>query len=401
MAGAGLRYFSWLMAAAILGTACSSPQKETRFERSPAFFSGDSVKPSGTSRLRVMSYNVENLFDAKHDEGKLDYEFLPKGHPEKVADCQKKTRPEDVRACLEKDWNEERVNLKLSQIKAVVDSVPGERPDFLGLIEVENEAVVARLAQVLGFKNWLVTDSPDERGIDVALLYNAGKDYSLEVSRFHRLHDKRLEKPTRDILEATFKILGTGELLTIYVTHWPSQGGPTSTRQAVAESLAKSAGGHIASGGHVLVMGDYNVVDFSDQPSPFLALTQSAAALIDVNLRYRAQAKDLRLDLSELPVGTYFFGPPGISPFAPDMVWSNLDRFFVAPSLLTNKALSVDMTSFRIHAPKMITTQNVYHKGLYTGTVVTGVPKRYNHYTSDPEKAGFSDHFPIYIDLVY
>jgi len=400
---AGFKRFHCIVVAAtaVLWTACATVDKNAPSERGPSSLGGAPTPTTGTARLRVMSYNVENLFDTEHDEGKFDFEFLPKGHPAKIADCQKNQKPQQVNECLEKDWNEERLNLKLAQIKAVVDAVPDQRPDFLALIEVENEAVVSRLAKTLGFKSWLVTDSPDERGIDVALLYNDGQKYSLKESRFHRLKDPRLEKPTRDILEASFQIDGSAQLLTLFVTHWPSQGGPTLTRQAAAETLAKLAAGQIASGRHVAVMGDYNVVDFSDQPSPFIALTQTLASLIDITLRHRAQAKALKLDLSALPVGTYFFGPPGASPFAPDMVWNNLDRFFVSPSLLGGKGLSVDLASFRIHAPKMATTRNTYRKGLYAGTVINGVPKRYDHYTSDPEKAGFSDHFPIYIDFVY
>ncbi|MDO9181524.1 MAG: hypothetical protein Q7U04_03905, partial [Bacteriovorax sp.] len=156
--------------------------------------------------LQFMSYNVENLFDTKHDVinhmDKLDWTFLPKGSPGKKEACLGEKNKHHQKECLATDWTEEKLQLKLSQIKEVVTS---ERslPDFLGLVEVENEKVVGQLAKKLGYENFEITQSPDKRGIDVALLYRKSKDIK-KIAKIE--HDVPVDYPTRNILEVQFLI---------------------------------------------------------------------------------------------------------------------------------------------------------------------------------------------------
>ena len=125
--------------------------------------------------LQLMSYNVENLFDAKHDTfknaDKKDWAFLPKDIPGKKEACLREKNRNHRKACLSSDWTEDKVALKISQIAEVI-SKDRTLPDFLGLVEVENARVVAQLGRKLGYDDFEITESPDERGIDVALLYN-------------------------------------------------------------------------------------------------------------------------------------------------------------------------------------------------------------------------------------
>jgi len=120
--------------------------------------------------LQVMSYNVENLFDAQHDEGKNDWTFVPKNTPGKKEACQEEKNKHRRKECMDYDWTEQKLEMKLSQIKDVVTK---ERalPDFLGVVEVENPHVIAMLAKKLGYENFEMTESPDKRGVDVALMY--------------------------------------------------------------------------------------------------------------------------------------------------------------------------------------------------------------------------------------
>src|SRR5690606_38125308 len=93
-------------------------------------------------------------------------------HPEKDRNCRNIPQDNYRRECLETHWTEEKLTLKISQIKRVFDQAVEHRPDIVSLVEVENENVVGQLARALGYSRWLVTESPDRRGVDVALLYN-------------------------------------------------------------------------------------------------------------------------------------------------------------------------------------------------------------------------------------
>src|SRR5262245_41143471 len=79
--------------------------------------------------LQLMSYNVENLFDAVHDEGKEDWEFLPKGTPGKKAFCDSISNATNKKKCNETDWTSEKVDLKIEQIKRVIGARPSA-PDL-------------------------------------------------------------------------------------------------------------------------------------------------------------------------------------------------------------------------------------------------------------------------------
>ena len=105
--------------------------------------------------FRVMCWNVENLFDTHHDSLKNDYEFLPDAL---------------------RHWNYQRYKKKLVNIARVITAV-GEwvPPVLVGLCEVENDNVMRDLTRYSPLKEqgyrYVITHSPDERGIDVALLY--------------------------------------------------------------------------------------------------------------------------------------------------------------------------------------------------------------------------------------
>lgn len=105
--------------------------------------------------FRVMFYNVENLFDAKDDTLKNDQEFLPEA-----------TRK----------WDYYRYKDKINKIARVIISTGKDNiPDLVGLCEVENDSCLLDLIKYSPLREagyrYVMTHSPDERGIDVALLY--------------------------------------------------------------------------------------------------------------------------------------------------------------------------------------------------------------------------------------
>ncbi len=343
--------------------------------------------------IRVMAYNVENLFDTTHDQGKNDYEFLPKNHPEKIKYCQ--TKP-DPKTCLSEDWTQSRFSQKLVQIRNVFAAIPGGFPQIMGLIEIENEKVVKQLASVLGFKGQVTANGPDERGIDVALMYNESAILKFVNANAIRLDPSKLGKPTRDILEVNFKVLTSSgwKDLAIYMNHWPSQNNPVQSRIVAAQILAPIVKSKIATGAHIIVMGDFNTTN-KDSPNPLQILSQTAG-IYDLDTLFRKNAPQAGINLGLVPAGTYFY-PESNSP--PETSWNLLDRFFVSPSLLSRSAVVVDWSSYRIFSHPGVTTSYTYKSGPYAGRIVKGVPFRYNHFTDIPAQAGFSDHFAILVDL--
>ncbi|MBQ6033690.1 MAG: endonuclease, partial [Prevotella sp.] len=159
--------------------------------------------------ITFVELNCENLFDTRHDKLKQDQEYLADG----------------VR-----HWNRHRywdkVNHIAKEIISCGDQAMGwQLPDFVALCEVENDSVMRDLTQRSSLRNagyqYVMTDSPDERGIDVALLYSP---FSFRLLHSHAIRIEPLKKmrPTRDILYATGTLVN-GDTLHVMVVHAPSR----------------------------------------------------------------------------------------------------------------------------------------------------------------------------------
>jgi len=176
------------------------------------FYNCDSIPPNRTTppkdTIRILFYNVENLFDTIDDTAnKNDNDFLPTSW---------------------KRWTPERYYKKLEHIAKVIltldDSI---MPVIIGLAEVENRSVLKDLLSKTGLSSYnyaiIHEESPDHRGIDVALIYNA--DYFQPI-----LHDTiRINFPSKPDLDSTRNILYVQGLLNktdtlhLFVNHWPSR----------------------------------------------------------------------------------------------------------------------------------------------------------------------------------
>ena len=162
------------------------------------------VKP-----FRVSFYNLENLFDTV-DGPNDDAEFLPTSA---------------------NAWNGERYKSKLRNMAQVIDSIA---PDILGLVELENAFVLedlrANSSVMKGRFEIAHRESPDLRGIDVALMYNA------ELFRISGIYMTSIALPdgyaTRSIMRVHLVEKGTGDSLAVFVNHWPSRRGGAPVRQA-------------------------------------------------------------------------------------------------------------------------------------------------------------------------
>ena len=212
--------------------------------------------------LRIVSYNVENLFHPKHDtilkderirglEGeriidKDDYEWTPEG---------------------ERRWGYTRYYRKEENIARVLTSM-GEWSgvDIVGLQEIENAAVVKRLCYTMRRNEYdfVHYESPDPRGIDVALIYKKSRVDTIRTKRLTLTISRREETLfTRDILYVCAQV-DKQDTLHFFVCHLPSQrGGKAESewkRKAAKEVLQTAIDSVFAlhSDAKIIVMGDMN-----------------------------------------------------------------------------------------------------------------------------------------------
>lgn len=284
--------------------------------------------------ITIGSYNVENLFDATHDEEHEDWAYLPKSSPLK-SNCKKVTNPRRRDECFNTDWT----NGKIAQKIEMVAKILSERgyPTILGIVEIENENVLKQLEKRLGYTGHAITTGEDKRGINVALLYKEDSGLKFYQENEYPVDGEFFQnKQTRNILEVLFKT-SNGSTLGVYVNHWPSQGSPTVARIQAAEKLQSVVSDRIKreKDFHAVAMGDFNTID-QDYPSPFKAVT----SLIDFSAEFDVQKSNTGV------VGTYYYRP--------DRAWRMLDRFFISPTLRDRKGLEVVSNSLEIHAPQYV-----------------------------------------------
>ncbi|OFZ27965.1 MAG: hypothetical protein A2381_08195 [Bdellovibrionales bacterium RIFOXYB1_FULL_37_110] len=345
------------------------------------------------SRLDFMFYNVENLFDAVHDKGKDDWSFLPNSLKEKKEQCKKIKNDYYQNECLKTDWTGQKLEIKLSNIRDVITSKKDSLPDFLGLCEIENESVVKMLADKIGYKKIIVANGPDERGVDVALIYRDHEKIKYISHQEHELKGKSFKgKPTRTILEVNFMINGIYPL-SLLINHWPSQANPSESRIMAAKKVMEIVNQKTKKNGQqaMIVMGDFNTIP-TDYPHPFNEVLLKDKILVDLHLEYMDAKKISREEKSSMPNGTYFYYK--------DMAWNLLDRFFVTQNLLKNKKFKINLKSYQIYTPDFIKDEFVYDRAGYNkGTKILGVPKSYNFEADQAKEAGYSDHFPITFGL--
>jgi len=199
----------------------------------------------------IAFYNLENLFDTKDDPDTLDDDFTPKGR---------------------KNWYYKRYKRKLKKLGRVMVQLGKERsfhtPAIIGVVEVENEDVLVDLVNTNNLKNEnygiVHYDSPDERGIDVALLYKKELFEVVHSETFPLyLNDENGGRDyTRDVLLVKGNL--NGELVHILVNHWPSRRSGedfTEAKRIEAAKLVTNITYKINSetdDAKIIIMGDFN-----------------------------------------------------------------------------------------------------------------------------------------------
>jgi predicted extracellular nuclease len=310
--------------------------------------------PRTDQALRLISYNVENLFDYFDDPFTLDDEFLPNEG---------------------RFWTKARYSKKQHQLAQVIMAIGGwEAPGIIGLCEIENRYVLETLTKFTALKTAqygiIHKDSPDSRGIDVALLYRRDK---FELSDFDFIpisfpFDK--ESTTRDILYAQ-GLMQNGDTLHLFVNHWPSKyGGEFETaakRFYAAEVLKQKMDSlrFLKPQSLIIAMGDFN-----DEPS--------AAALKHIQ---QDPAYDNLMDGISSNLGTHSF----------ENRWSLLDQFIISSSLKDQKSSSRVLPN----SVKIFDLPFVLKEG------ALGNMRPFRTYQGPAYLGGFSDHLPIFLDISF
>lgn len=335
--------------------------------------------------ISIMAYNVENLFTPDHDPAHNDWSFTPLKLKGKTAACRQMVVPSHRNSCLLSDWTVPRLELKLEQIRrAVTNNGLFALPQILALTEIENEAVIAMLARHLGYESYVVTqNADDERGLDVALLYNESKELKLLDQESVLPDYKSLETTyrkkgiaweARAFLVVTFNL--SGNPLKLVINHLPSQLQKPAVRQFAAEALGLLSAEWEKQKIPFILMGDFNIVE-KEAAVVFAQIEKTASSLHEIALAAG----------SALPQGTYFY--PG------QEQWNLLDRFFLSRDLIMGtSALKVKPASYQILNHTFLSQE---YKLKNQTTVL--IPKRYDFLSDDPEAAGFSDHYPIVLEI--
>lgn len=314
----------------------------------------------------IAFYNVENLFDIKNDSLSFDDDRTPEGKDQ---------------------WTLDRYFKKIEQLTKVISEIgadiPKTSPDIIGLCEIENRAVLEDLIQHNHLKNReygiIHFDSPDERGIDVALLYKKAA-FIPNTFRSHRLllfNEDGFRDYSRDQL-----VVGgflDDEQFYFIVNHWPSRSGGEArskpNRMAAAELNKRIIDSIVRfdASAKIISMGDFNDDPTSDSLKKILKTKGESTNL---------EPKDLYNPMERLH-------KKGIGSLAYRDKWNLFDQLFFTSNLITKHKETYSFWQAFVYAPSYLIDPSGRFKGYPLRTYAGG------NYVG-----GFSDHFPVYMYLI-
>jgi endonuclease/exonuclease/phosphatase family metal-dependent hydrolase len=313
--------------------------------------------------LRVMFYNVENFFDTEDDPTKNDNQFTPDGAYH---------------------WTTTRYMAKRDAIFRVIAGVgEWEPPAVVGLCEIENRKVLEDLITDTPLVKYpyriIHKDSPDQRGIDVALLYR--NDRLKYLGReFIRIRFPDNRKRTRDILYARL-LAQRNDTIHIFVNHWPSRSGgqrQSESARILAATILRHKADSIFSvnpNANLIIIGDLND-NFSDA-----SISKYLKALPDTASSKPASLFNLTAFKTGESTGTIKYRGK----------WSVFDQIIVSGHLLQNrKGIHTHVGLCRIFRADFLFEKDTRYLGAMPFRTYIG--QKYNR--------GFSDHLPVFVDLI-
>ena len=331
----------------------------------------------------VAFYNFENLFDTINDPNTFDEDWTPNGT---------------------QHWTFEKYEQKLDNLSRVLSEIGTaenpESPTFIGGCEIENRGVLEDLIQrpKLIDKNYGIIhfDSPDKRGIDVALLY---KKKLFQPIAYTNIPLYVFEKETKSIIENNEKtddelqistnnkriytrdqLLVTGfldgEEIHLIVNHWPSRSGGEKKSSPFREAAGKlnrkiiDSIQQINPNSKIITMGDLNDGPYNN------------------SVKVALGARSKKSEVAQFGMYNPFdeMAKKGMGTIAHRDAWDIFDQILVSESLIQN-----DYHSFQYWKA------GIYNKPflIQTNGLFKGYPLRHS-----ASEIGFSDHFPVYIYLI-
>lgn len=346
----------------------------------------DSLKTKGQN-VRLVFWNVENLYDPYDDSTKLDDEFTPDGA---------------------KHWNYNKFKTKLNHLSKTILAIGGwEAPAIVGMCEIENRYVLNKLIYETPLRNWkykcIHHESPDRRGVDVAILYRPSifKPFNSQSIMIRFPFDTLVE--TREILMVQ-GVLPGHDTLTLFVNHWPSKLGgalksqprrnyvasrlrllidslqnfthvpiPGQARNGQISGIPPSAINSNCRMTNIIVMGDFNDEPYSES---LLEILKARSDTVMANL----------CDLVNLMAPKT--GKAGTHKFRGH--WSILDQFIVSKTLFGGKmGLKADFQDIGVFKAPFLLMEDPTFFG----------EKPNRTYNGPRYLGGYSDHLPIYMDI--
>lgn len=318
-----------------------------------------------TNSIRIGFYNMENLYDIENDSLTADDAFTPEG---------------------DNHWTKFRYWHKINNMAKVISTVGGwDAPDILGMCEVENQKVVKDLIYSAALKKSkygiVHYDSPDNRGIDVAMIYRTQKFKVINSRPIKVTFADQPDSKTRDILYVLGVIKASGDTIHIFVNHWPSRyGGYAATidkRNRAADIVRAQVDSiyQVNPTANILIMGDLN-----DYPTDF--------SLVE-HLKAKPSAENtIPSDLINLMYPYQNAGKMGSHKYQAH--WGVLDQIIVSqPMLLRKEGLRVAKEGAVIYRADFLLVPDDTYLGIKNNRTYIG--SRYN--------GGYSDHLPVFVDL--
>jgi predicted extracellular nuclease len=311
--------------------------------------------PNDNKTLKMAFWNMENLMDTIDGEG-FDGDFTPTGA---------------------NAWNSEKYSHKLENMARGIYSM---NPDILGMAEVENKQVLEDLIaqkDLIPLNFGIVHhESPDERGIDVALLYNKSelRFISSEAITVTLSDTDR----TRDILYVML-LSKKSDTLHVFVNHWPSRrGGRASSdakRAIAAQTLRQFIEKKQLQHESLVIVGDLND-DPQDNNVKYVLSARPLNALEE-----NGYLLSLNSEIQTDTVGTLKFGN----------AWNMFDQMIISDALYkSNSGIKYHKGSFSIFAPDWLKQSDGKYKG-----------SPFRTFGGKNWLDGYSDHFPVCAEFYY
>ncbi|MHA7942673.1 endonuclease/exonuclease/phosphatase family protein [Formosa sp. 3Alg 14/1] len=302
----------------------------------------------------IAFFNLENLFDITNDPNTFDTDFL---------------------STSEKRWTLKRYENKLFKLGLAISSIgkteTGIHPAIVGVAEVENAKVIQDLLDSEHLKDipygFVHYDSPDERGIDVALLYDKTRFTVTDSAPYSivLIEENGQVDYTRDILRVSG--IFDGELIHFLVNHWPSK--HEESNEPKRMEVSNKATEIIESlktenpEAKIIVMGDFNDNSASE----------SVQALVNNNSLFNPMEQ-----LKSFDRGTVNYR----------FKWDVFDQFMLTHNFLDHRPGTHNFGSANIFDPDFMKQ----YKGRFKG-------QPFRTYAGKTYKGGYSDHFPVYLLL--